>query len=89
MTVVPQDFLPDNLTRMPLIAPPGTAAPPNSSTVTGDVDIYGVPGGAGEVIGMLSAGTPVTKNCRPDNWCEVPGQGLGLGRLPELGRTNP
>ena len=43
--------------------PPRALPPPKTSTVTGDVDVYDLPGGAGPVVGMPSGGQRVTKNC--------------------------
>jgi len=45
----------------------------NSREVTGDVDAYDSPGGAGTVIGMLHGGERVSlgSGCRDDNWCNV------------------
>ena len=78
--VEPIEFCPVNVTTpCKLGSPPAPALPQNTSTVTGDVDVYDVPGGVGTVVGMLSVGQQVTKNCRPDNWCEVPGQGWVWG----------
>ena len=47
------------------------AAPKNMATVTGDVDIYDVPGGGGTVIGVLAAGRKVAAVCQADQWCKV------------------
>lgn len=80
--VGPIDFFPENPRFDPVqppAAPPPVALAAPTSTVTGDVDVYDVPGGVGTVVGMLSAGQQVTKNCRSDNWCEVPGQGWVWG----------
>ena len=69
--------------QQPAAAPqqPAPAAQSNTATVTGDVDIYDVPGGVGNVIGMLDGGEgqQVQANCRDDNWCEVSGQGWVWG----------
>ncbi len=45
----------------------------NSRAVTGDVDVYDTPGGAGSVIGMLRGGDHVNlgSGCRDDNWCNI------------------
>jgi hypothetical protein len=43
------------------------------ATVTGDVDVYDVPGGVGTVIGMLVQGAQVSAECREDRWCAVSG----------------
>jgi hypothetical protein len=46
--------------------------------VTGDVDVYDVPGGVGTVIGMLRAGTQVPLiQCRPDQWCQIHNEATG------------
>ena len=65
---------PDFQAALPQPAPaapqqPAPAAPSNIATVTGDVDIYDVPGGVGNVIGMLEGGEgqQVQANCRDDN----------------------
>jgi hypothetical protein len=47
----------------------------NSKEVTGDVDVYDVPGGVGKVIGMLDGGEGQTvqlgSGCKGDNWCNI------------------
>lgn len=47
----------------------------NSKEVTGDVDVYDVPGGVGKVIGMLEGGegqkVPLGSGCKGDNWCNI------------------
>jgi hypothetical protein len=47
----------------------------NSREVTGDVDVYDVPGGVGNVIGMLEGGegqqVKLGSGCKGDNWCNV------------------
>jgi hypothetical protein len=47
----------------------------NSREVTGDVEVYDVPGGVGTVIGTLEGGAGQRVNlgsgCRDDNWCNV------------------
>jgi hypothetical protein len=51
------------------------AAGGNSREVTGDVEVYDVPGGVGTVIGTLEGGDGQRVNlgsgCRDDNWCNV------------------
>jgi hypothetical protein len=53
------------------------AAPPqgNSREVTGDVDVYDVPGGVGNIIGMLEGGNgqrvQLGSGCKGDNWCNI------------------
>ena len=59
-------------------APEAPPAPPAGldiaiATVTGDVDVYDVPGGEGTVIGMLPEGAQVSAECRDDRWCAVTG----------------
>jgi len=53
--------------------PAGQGQGGNSREVTGDVDAYDSPGGAGTVIGMLHGGERVSlgSGCRDDNWCNV------------------
>jgi hypothetical protein len=50
-------------------------ADPNSREVTGDVDVYDVPGGVGTVIGMLDGGdgqrVQLGSGCKEDHWCNV------------------
>jgi hypothetical protein len=50
-------------------------ATPKTATVTGDVDVYDVPGGVGKVIGMLDGGEGQTvqlgSGCREDKWCNI------------------
>lgn len=47
----------------------------NSREVTGDVDVYDVPGGVGSVIGMLEGGegqkVQLGSGCKDDNWCNI------------------
>ena len=47
----------------------------NSKEVTGDVDVYDVPGGGGKVIGMLEGGegqkVQLGSGCKGDNWCNI------------------
>ena len=47
----------------------------NSREVTGDVDVYDVPGGVGTVIGMLEGGegqrVQLGSGCKEDRWCNV------------------
>ena len=47
----------------------------NSKEVTGDVDVYDVPGGVGKVIGMLEGGegqkVQLGSGCKGDNWCNI------------------
>jgi hypothetical protein len=54
---------------------PAPAAGSNSRKVTGDVDVYDVPGGVGNVIGMLEGGegqqVKLGSGCKDDNWCNV------------------
>lgn len=51
-----------------------------TATVTGDVDVYDAPGGAGKVIGMLRKGMQVPfGSCRQDRWCQVTGVGWVWG----------
>jgi hypothetical protein len=53
----------------------GQGAGGNSKEVTGDVDAYDSPGGAGTVVGTLQGGEGQRVNlgsgCRDDNWCNV------------------
>jgi hypothetical protein len=66
----------------PAPAPPAAIASQyKTATVTGDVDIYDVPGGEGKVIGMLEGGEGqhVQAKCRDDSWCEVSGKGWVWG----------
>ena len=51
--------------------------------MTGDVDIYDVPGGEGSVIGILRQNESVglAGNCRPQDWCHVVGVGWVWGHL--------
>ncbi|MCW2591325.1 MAG: hypothetical protein JWQ86_3752 [Mycobacterium sp.] len=56
----------------------------NSKEVTGDVDVYDVPGGVGKVIGMLEGGegqkVPLGSGCRGDNWCNIVWSGGPSGK---------
>jgi hypothetical protein len=55
-------------------------APRPTATVAGDVDVYDVPGGGGNVVGMLRAGETVPfGGCNADNWCEVTDTGWVWG----------
>ena len=59
------------------------------ATVTGDVDIYDVPGGGGTVIGVLAAGRKVAAGLsgRPmvqRDGCLAGPDGLGVGRVPRF-----
>jgi hypothetical protein len=70
---------------LPAAPPPPPPPPPpvddqpqqNTVAVNGDVDVYDVPGGAGNIIGTLDgpddgAGDRVPLfQCKTDNWCEV------------------
>jgi hypothetical protein len=62
-------------------APAQPAAPDGRlATVTGDVDVYDVPGGGGNVIGMLRKGELVPfEGCQEDHWCKVTGKGWVWG----------
>ena len=53
-------------------APPGPPAPA-VATVISDVDIYDVPGGNGNRIGILRSGRQVklVGTCKPNDWCDV------------------
>jgi hypothetical protein len=55
--------------------------PPLTATVNGDVDLYDVPGGDGNVIGILRDGEVVSlpRPCPPAEWCEVTGKGWVWG----------
>lgn len=65
--------------EQPQPAPPEQPATP-TATVTGDVDVYDVPGGGGNVTGILRAGSQVQfAGCKPDNWCHVTGNGVPNG----------
>jgi hypothetical protein len=60
---------------------PGTA---KTATVTNDVDLYNKknePDGAGQVVGMLTAGTTVqlVGPCSPSSWCQVGGPNVPGG----------
>lgn len=53
-----------------------------SVNVKADVDLYDQPGGSGNVIGMLSAGTHVPfGGCKDDGWCQVTGRGWVWGEF--------
>lgn len=58
-------------------SPAEEADSPSGDTmeVTGDVDVYDVPGGVGEVIGILRGGQGQTvemgSGCRDDSWCNI------------------
>jgi uncharacterized protein YraI len=41
--------------------------------VTSDVDVYDVPGGNGNKIGVLRSGrqVPLVGSCKPNDWCDV------------------
>jgi hypothetical protein len=58
-----------------LLAQPAPPSQSNSREVTGDVDVYDVPGGVGSVIGMLEGGEGQTvqlgSGCKDDNWCNI------------------
>jgi hypothetical protein len=71
-----------SLRQMPCLTQSAPQQPPASptATVTGDVDVYDVPGGNGNVIGMLTAGSQVGfAGCKADNWCHVTGNGVPNG----------
>jgi hypothetical protein len=57
----------------------GSNTDPNSREVTGDVDVYDVPGGVGTVIGMLDGGegqrVQLGSGCRDDSWCNIAWEG--------------
>lgn len=57
--------------------------PQKTATVTGDVDIYDVPGGEGSVIGILRQNESVglAGDCQPQDWCQVVGKGWVWGHL--------
>jgi hypothetical protein len=46
---------------------------PQLPTVTSDVDVYDMPGGGGNVIGILRQGkvVKVVTACPSDNWCAL------------------
>jgi hypothetical protein len=52
-----------------------TAPQGNSREVTGDVEVYDVPGGVGTVIGTLAGGdgqrVQLGSGCKDDHWCNV------------------
>jgi hypothetical protein len=64
-------------TPEPVVSPqPPTNPPPPptpTATVTSDVDLYDVPGGNGNIIGMLRQGQviKVVKACPSDDWCDL------------------
>lgn len=67
-------------TPEPVVSPPPPTNPPPpphpptpTATVTSDVDLYDVPGGNGNIIGMLRQGQVVkaVKACPSDNWCDL------------------
>lgn len=62
--------------------PADTAQLP-TATADADVDVYDVPGGDGNIIGMLRAGQTVQTRgtCSKDDRCEVPGTGWVWGGL--------
>jgi hypothetical protein len=63
----------------PAPAPPPAPAPA-ANTITADVDVYDVPGGAGKVVGMARSGTKVKVEVRnDDNWVKVSGSGVPGG----------
>jgi hypothetical protein len=57
---------------VPPAAPAGPATPP-VATVSSDVDVYDVPGGNGNKIGVLRTGrqVPLVGTCKPNDWCDV------------------
>lgn len=67
------------LKKGPIAAPePAPPTPPAEPTVTVllDVEVYDQPGGNGNVIGELKAGTQgvsLVQPCRADHWCHVRG----------------
>jgi hypothetical protein len=52
---------------------PAQAAGSPTATVTSDVDVYDVPGGGGNVIGILRQGevVKVVTACPSDDWCAL------------------
>jgi hypothetical protein len=63
--------------------PPGGPAAPATATVVGeDVDVYDVPGGNGNVIGILRVNNQVqlVGTCKPQDWCEVQGAAVPTGK---------
>ena len=64
----------------PLPADPAT---PATATVVGeDVDVYDVPGGVGNVVGVLGVGKQVqlVGTCKPEDWCQVSGNAVPTGK---------
>jgi len=57
----------------PPVNPPPSPSPTPTATVTSDVDLYDVPGGNGNIIGMLRKGQviKVAKPCPSDDWCDL------------------
>lgn len=70
-----------NLPPAPPQAPPEAAT---TATVISDVDVYdhkNEPDGAGQIIGILLAGTEVQPAgpCEPESWCQVGGPAVPTG----------
>ena len=65
--------------------PAGTTAPPpapkQTTKVKDDVDVYDMPGGTGNVRGILRKNSVVAlvEPCRSDNWCQVEGAAVPAG----------
>jgi hypothetical protein len=67
---------PANQLPPPPAAPPPAPTPPPQpkATVKSDVDVYDVPGGEGNVTGVLRTNDTVDfRGCQADNWCHVGG----------------
>jgi hypothetical protein len=63
--------------------PPADPATPATATVVGeDVDVYDVPGGDGNVVGILRVGKQVqlVGTCKPQDWCQVSGAAVPTGK---------
>jgi len=66
-------------------APDAPIVPPAATpvaTVTSDVDVYDVPGGNGNKIGILRSGRKVNLvgSCKPQDWCQVAGADVPSGK---------
>ncbi len=64
--------------------PPAQPAPTPSkvATVKGDVDVYDVAGGNGNILGILRSGGQVqlVGSCKPNDWCNVTGPSVPTGK---------
>src|SRR5258707_219313 len=68
--------------RFPLAPAQPVPAPSKVATVKGDVDVYDVAGGNGNILGILRDGGQVqlAGSCKPNDWCNVTGPAVPTGK---------